>query len=260
MLALSVYSLLSQRLLSQASNISYGVRGMYRTRVTPEDRKADYNFRDYQVTLLTNLLTELNFRAVQQFYSMPRIAETLNLHRLSEVAAEHLPKGGSPETIRNYDRLPDFIRGRVVSSIVKPNSLQVVPQLFKTLQQEANKDATLSPADRQQQRILFEHLHKTLNFEDYLRERCKGGLYADPQSALTEKQVSWVLAEKKRLQGLAPEALTSELDALKAKTVDGLSGKKLRALVEQGLTSEKTVKQVQHILKNATWPQILPAY
>jgi hypothetical protein len=214
-LPLSLYSLASQRILSQSSNIGYQVRGIYRTEVTPEDRKADYNFRDYQVTLLTNCLSELGFRAVQTIYASPRMTEALGLNRLSEIYGSKYPD----VEIKNYKKLPEIVRARMMGTLVKKGSIHKVPVLLEKLEADLlAQDHGLSQAEQAQLRILLEHLHKNLNFKDYLNSLTKAnGRFVTPETRLSEAEVQFILAQRQRIMDLHGGSLLSQVqDAIKA--------------------------------------------
>lgn len=179
MLGMSMVSNATQRILSQSNNISYTSRGVYRVATVPEDRKAEYLFRDFFMTLVTAYLTELSFRITETYYTMPLLTDKLGLNRLSEIYANDWQKIGTRPV--NYDKIPDFLRKRILGSLVREDSNYLIASL---LEKEAVKKAgehglaeKLPEALRKQttfhegfvpDKVLIHHLRRTFNFKEHL--------------------------------------------------------------------------------------------
>lgn len=197
---LNVMSNTTQRILSQSNNISYSARGVVRVNATPDDRKADYLFRDFYMVLVTAYLTELGFRGLETMYTIPLMTKALDLHRLSE-----LYPGA-----RNHARLPEVLRGYVLGSLVKSDSITLVPELMKRMQ-DAQK-GPMSEAERKQAELLINHLHKRLNYADYVHKNlvASGQLSADDA-----KHVLDGMKKLSRLQGGQVDLMGVVQDVLK---------------------------------------------
>jgi hypothetical protein len=241
---LSFYSLATQRLLSQTSNIGYAARGVYRTSLAGDDRKADNNFRDFQMSFLTNILSEMGFRGIQSWYVVPRMTEALGLNRLSEIYADRHPG----VTIKNYDRLPEIIRNRMMGTLVRAGSMSKVPDLIEGLETELlNKNEHgLSSAEQTQLRILLDHLHKNLNFKDYVNDLTQdvvNGRTLKPEEKLSKAEAEFVLKQSRKLAGFQGAPLIAELQEIIKAPTDKRAGllKKLQTSVQDWHSTAATI-------------------
>lgn len=133
----------TQRILSQSNNVSYATRGVYRVYDTQDSRKGDYWFRDFGMVMACSYMTELGFRAVEKWYTIPKITEAFGLHALSE--QKHPITGEALySNPRNYSELPNVVRERLMGSLIGKSSSNLVPRLMKELelQQGAKLDET----------------------------------------------------------------------------------------------------------------------
>ena len=128
--------LLWQKVLSQSPNISYSTRGVSRVHDTDPGRKGDYWFRDFGMVMACAYMTELSFRIVDKFFTIPQIAYVLQLQRLSQI--QHpLRDGGLYKDVQNYDRLPEVFQNRMMGSLIRGSSA-LVPRVMREM---ADQDA-----------------------------------------------------------------------------------------------------------------------
>jgi hypothetical protein len=162
MISLSLASNATQRILSQANNLSYAVRDGYRMGSVPEDRKADYMFRHYWMVLNCAMITETGFRATEKFVSFPQITKLLGLNRLKELYGND-PKFKNIE-IQNYRSIEDIpmLRNRLSGSLVKESSAPLIPNLIRDVDLPHATQAEKEQAD-----VLIHHLQKYLNFDGH---------------------------------------------------------------------------------------------
>lgn len=222
----------TQRILSQSNNISYATRGVYRVHVTPEDRKGDYLFRDFYMTLVTAYLTELGFRAVGQGYTVPLMKKYLELDQVP-----NLDKAMN-------GRLDDMLRKRVTNSLARDKSNYLIPGLFKNVDMAPLiAKGQLTEAQQQTAEALAEHLQKRMNYGGYLEKLVeKGALTAAEQDTILK--AAEAIPKTLASQGVA----SSQLVKLKERVFD---------LERQGVASveealDDTLKPVFQKLTDAT--------
>ncbi len=124
----------TQRILSQSNNVSYAARGVYRVYDTQDSRKGDYWFRDFGMVMACSYMTELGFRAVEKWYTIPLITRALGLNQLSEM--QHAGSKTAKSLYynpRNYAALPEIARERLMGTLIR-NSSDLVPKLMKELE------------------------------------------------------------------------------------------------------------------------------
>lgn len=158
----------TQRILSQANNISYAARDSYRMGAVPENRKADYIFRHFYMVPVCALLTEMGFRVAEKFYTMPQLTRVMGLKTLLEkygpqsndptgmlagVPAEQFPR------YRSLSEIP-FLKNRLAGSLAKNSSTSLLPNLVKTIDLPAQ-----SPEVQAQGKVLLAHLDRLINFD-----------------------------------------------------------------------------------------------
>ncbi|MEB3286269.1 MAG: hypothetical protein VKJ04_02080 [Vampirovibrionales bacterium] len=119
-----LYSNLSQHLLNQASNISYLVRNTTRMGTVPDDRQADYSFRDIYVTLSMIPLQEASMRVMDAMYAAPSFVRHLGLHNLGN---EYYGVNGA----KNYKFLPRPLETKMLGPLVSDKSFYNIGDLLK---------------------------------------------------------------------------------------------------------------------------------
>lgn len=175
----------TQRILSQSSNISYTARGVYRMGTVPDDRQADYAFRDIFMVIVTAYFTELGFRLAEKLYSFKLMTDVLGLNRLSKIYKQDrsplLPQ--LPEELtkhgKDYRSITDVpaLRSRIIGSLVRDKSNKLIPELFETVDLPA-----MPAAEQGQHKLLAHHLKRAMNFygeQGYLDDLLKMGLPED---------------------------------------------------------------------------------
>lgn len=182
---MSVTSNLTQRILSQSNNISYMCRGVYRMNSVPEDRQADYAFRDIFMVVVTGFLTELGFRLAETLYSFPLMTKLLGLDKLSEIYKNDRYFKGA-DKIKDIGSIADVdaLRKRIIGSLVKPASDKDIPTLFESVDLKH-----MSEAERAQYQALAHHLKRRLNFhgpDGYLDRLVTLGLRQEDATFLKE--------------------------------------------------------------------------
>ena len=208
---LNLLSNTTQRILTQSNNIAYGTRGVVRVNEVQPNRKLDYFFRDFYMVLATAYLGELGFRGVDKLYNIPHMTKALQLNRLSELYPGAL----------NYKSMPDVVRAHMMGSLVKSSSNYAVPKVLWDLEHEAGEK--LKPEERKQLQILFNHLHKNMNFPEWLSENMvKAG-------EIDAKDTKTVLDEVRRLLAITRDGAKEMPGELKA-ALDIPASKKVSAL------------------------------
>lgn len=223
MLGLSFVSNATQRTLSQSNNIGYASRGVYRVHTVPEDRKAEYLFRDFFMTLVTAYLTELSFRTTETYYTMPWLTKYLNLDELEKWygKADGLHSKGFKH-IGQYKNIPPILRSRILGSLVREDSNYLIPKL---LEGSGIKDEAL-----------VHHLQRRLNYRQYVAENL-----AEKLGTITRTEKDLVLqamdaAEEKM------KAVYTEIDDLKPR---GFSPATIRMNMENGKLLEERMAGVE---------------
>lgn len=257
---LSLISNTTQRILSQSNNIAYGTRGVVRVAEVPSDRKADYFLRDFYMVLATAYLGELGFRGVDLLYNIPLMTRTLRLNRLSELYPGAL----------NYTRMPDVVRERMMGTLVKSDSNYAVPKVLEELRASSSKH--LTEAEQKQLGILLDHLHKNLNFSEYVSEKLVQRQHITPDEAKLVNNAVKAMAGHvdetmkqhgplRELSAEFQEKLANLLkergddEALKALHAHPLK-EKLLGLVKEGMESHTTLSLLKRVQKSGTWPKM----
>ncbi|MBY0404579.1 MAG: hypothetical protein K2X66_11820 [Cyanobacteria bacterium] len=253
---MSITSNLTQRILSQSNNISYGLRGWYRMGSVPEDRKADYFFRDFYMVLVTAVTTELGFRGAEKLFSFPLMTDKLQLNQLS-----HIYKPGSnfhkhnlidpaltQRTIKNYgsvDEIP-HLRKRLMGSLVREDSDSLIPHLLKTMDyKDKLADPSVSLETKQDIELLVYHLKRRLNFDGnhgYLSQLVKEG-------RITQAQSDFVTSTVKKLKD--GEGLAQKL----GDAIQNLTQSKNR--IPESESADVLKKALEYVEKNT---ETLPAW
>lgn len=161
--ALAFQTGLSKRLLSQSSNLGYFARGAYRNMSsTPEERKADYWFRDFMMIMAMSIYTELGFRAAEYLYGHPQFTKILGLHRLAYDYSQQSPG----VKIKNYKSIADVppLRKRIYGTMVNGSGNDLIPFLLE--HQDKMGQNKLGMAG--QSKFLIRHLSSRLDFNRYL--------------------------------------------------------------------------------------------
>ena len=125
----------AQRVLSQSNNISYAARGASRMNSIPDDRQADYLFRDFYMVIVIAYLTELAFRTTEGMLTIPKFTEAIGFNKLEKLYGKGAEAGlhGYFPQARNYKNIPEIIRPRVLGSLVKDKSNDLIPKLLRDL-------------------------------------------------------------------------------------------------------------------------------
>lgn len=146
---------LAQRLLAQSGNAAYAGRGAYRVHETDPERKGDYWFRDFGMVMACTYMTEMGFRGTERFYTIPLLADALQLNAMRSVNAngqkraipefQTLVESSDPAQKKilqklyathlypqalNYSEMPDALRQKMVGTLVR-NSSDVVGQVLQ---------------------------------------------------------------------------------------------------------------------------------
>lgn len=135
----------SQRVLSQSNNVSYSTRGVYRVSDTDPSRKADYWFRDFGMVVACAYMMEFGFKGVDSLYTIPLITEALKLSKISDLK-DAAGENRYPNAI-NYKTLPDVYRNRVMGSLIRSSSSDLVPKLMKQLELNNSEDVKKVPEE-----------------------------------------------------------------------------------------------------------------
>ncbi|MGE0200929.1 MAG: hypothetical protein AB7P76_08180 [Candidatus Melainabacteria bacterium] len=143
---------LTLRTLGLTTPIGYTVRGLYRTTEVTDDRRLDYWWRDLYITDAMFLCNELAFRLTNKLMDFPQFQRYLELDQLAGVPGMVTRKGKS--------RFPEALRTRVATSLVRPGSLYLVPDIV-----EKNLDLAPEGVD-----ALRNHLIPRLSPEQNIRE------------------------------------------------------------------------------------------
>lgn len=143
----------TQRLLSQSNNLSYSTRGVFRVNDTQDSRKGDYWFRDFGMVMACSYMTEMAFRAVENFYISPLLTDTLKLNQLSKIQHPATKALLYPNAM-DYEALPDMVRKKVMGSLIK-NTSDLVPKLMREARQSRLDNKTPETAE---EKILQSHL------------------------------------------------------------------------------------------------------
>ncbi len=257
---LTMLSNTTQRILTQSNNIAYGTRGVVRVREVQPERKMDYFFRDFYMVLATAYLGEMGFRAVDLLYNIPHMTRALQLHKLSERYPGAL----------NYSRMPDFVRARLMGSLVKSSSNYAVPKVLEEIKEKSGQ--TLTEAEHKQLDILLRHLHKHLNFEEFVSETLvKQKELTTEEAGLVTKAVKAMTThvdEAAKKQGVMKEVgeefrqvlanlLKEHADDPALKALESAAAKeKLMNLVKEGLESHTTMNIIRRIQRSGTWPKM----
>ncbi len=126
--------LIWQKVLSQSPNISYSTRGVSRVHDTDPGRKGDYWFRDFGMVMACAYMTELSFRIVDKFFTIPQITYALQLQRLSDI--QHpLKRSELYKDVQNYDRLPEVFQNRMMGSLIRGSS-SLVPRVMREMAEQ----------------------------------------------------------------------------------------------------------------------------
>lgn len=139
--------------LSMSNNLGFTARDFTRVQTVPHTRKADFMQRNYFMSLVTPCVMESAFRLVDTYYTMPLMAKALGLHELG------------------YKTLPEEVRRRSVGSLVKQESVYLIPRVLKDVDLPAAK----TPEERERLETLIRHLQKKLNFADYMHTLADDG-------------------------------------------------------------------------------------
>ncbi len=236
----------TQRILSQSNNISYGTRGVYRVKTVDDKRKADYLFRDFYMTFVTAYATELAFRMTDRLYTDPQITELLRLNKLA------------------YKHMPDVMRSRFFGSLVRESTNSMVPEMLKKL----DAHGKLPPAKKEQVLALAEHLQRQFHFKQYVHDTwVKQGQQLSTQEASTVfgnlDQVADSLKKAGKdltYEGLEKAKLT--LDEVTQAANGVLGGKttlsqKAREVLKEALENKAVLNELKRVQKNAIWPKML---
>jgi hypothetical protein len=224
--------------LGMATQVGVTARDLVRVQTVPGDRKADYMARNFVPSIITPCIMEASFRAVDSYYTMPLMTQALGL-----------------------PSLPVAVRRRAVGSLVKPDSIFVIPRVLKEMDL---RDPKLTPEERAEMRQLIEHLEKKLNPADYLQTLVKQGQLAEPEA----KQVlehSWNIINELDVEALFKKGQTAcdykALESRLARLGNELwqhhpKKEKLMEYVRQGVESKYTREMLKRIQKTGVWPKM----
>jgi hypothetical protein len=226
---MSLTSNATQRLLSQANNISYAVRDSYRMGTVPENRKADYMFRHFYMVPVCAILTELGFRIAEGLYTMPQMTRVLGLKTLGETYGKGSKdvvgqfKHLEPEAIQRYASLQEipFLKSRLTGSLARESSTVLIPDLVKEVDM-----AALSPEAQKQQEVLVHHLKRLMSFDSekgFLDELVASKKITSDESALIKKGVGElhkILDLSERLGRKMPQYAENAVHQLKPKDAE----------------------------------------
>lgn len=143
---------------NHTTNLGYLGRGFMRVsgekvmlpKAIPDDRKMDYLFRDFFMTMVMAYTGEMAFRTAESMFVAPMYGQVLNLDKLSQVYAPRLADGvtanvlaptyldplhgqaGKLAQLNSHD-LPSVLRERMLGTVVDPNtrSYKLIPGLLE---------------------------------------------------------------------------------------------------------------------------------
>ncbi|MBY0451160.1 MAG: hypothetical protein K2X01_11105 [Cyanobacteria bacterium] len=176
----------AQRILTQSSNISYLVRGIYRVETTvPEDRKADYLFRDFFGAILIAYLYEVAFRMVDKVYSFPLMTQVLGLDKLKAL----YPKTGpfKFKTVKDFPTITDMpvLRNRLTGSMVRSASNNLIPSLLEEVDLPK-----MSPAEQEAYQPVVTQMRRRLNYGEFIKnDLIKRGILSDSEAQLLKAAI-----------------------------------------------------------------------
>jgi hypothetical protein len=235
---MSLTSNATQRLLSQANNISYAVRDSYRMGTVPENRKADYMFRHFYMVPVCAILTELGFRIAEGLYTMPQMTRVLGLKTLGETYGKDSKssvangvakdvvgqfKHLNPEDIPRYNSLQEipFLKSRLTGSLARESSTVLIPGLVKDVDM-----AALSPEAQKQHEVLVHHLKRLMSFDSekgFLDELVASQKITADESSLIKKgmgELHKILDVAERLGRKMPQYVENAVHQLKPKDAE----------------------------------------
>lgn len=257
----------SQRILSQSMNIGYLARGAYRVHTIPDNRKADYLFRDFYMSIVTAYLIELAFRGAESMYSIPLMTKHLELNRLTSLYPELAQEG----LVINHRTLPPALLKRMAGSLSKSGNNYIIPRLLKDF--DKGKLPQLTQAI--QVETLGHHIQRRLNFRQYLQDGF--GLTREQSQAIhevlqsaTEEQLSHIPAETRVGNQTMPAKAQHVVEQLMTGNRDKLHGlmetfehkvlrlqKTLPELLMDGLTSRRVEAMISKTQKMGSWPKLV---
>lgn len=153
------YNKLTSHLLANMGSVSLVPRALARMDTIPEDRQADYTFRDIYLGMLNTLTSTWMFRLMESAYMVPKMVQLLGLHNL----------GGEYQGVvgaRDYKSLPRILEHRMLGYLVNEQSFYAIGNLLKNTDSKKFK-----PGSKEQQEVLLlaEQLERRLNQNGYLK-------------------------------------------------------------------------------------------
>lgn len=165
--------------ISQITQLSYLMRNMARIsgenvgfpKSIPDERKADYLFRDYFFVPVMAAGNETGIRLAESTYVMPTQIKLLGLNNLRDLYTKgsiHRPNLAPYFDIKNYSReVPPFLREYILGSTINTRSYSITPELLHTRTiPKINK--TAHPTEQYEARLLAHHLQRIFHPTDYI--------------------------------------------------------------------------------------------
>ena len=267
-------------------NTSYLTRGMYRVdRAVPRDRSLDYIWRDIFMVLVSASIFESSFRITDQFFTMPNMAQILELNRLPELyKADPLWKN---HNIQAYDSVPGFLRENMVGSLFRSNNFHHTPDNIENLElpklakyrddalkaldlakKEGSDSAKIKLAEKTYQKtknnyesaqVLHHHIRKRMSFPKHLDFLIKKGAI----SASNKEEILNHLADMTSLDTqldnnkVKLDNYTKQIKELIQKGEQRFSGQVLEAFTE-GNASREAFRNIGKVTKYGKWLGMIP--
>jgi hypothetical protein len=274
-----------------SSNASYLARGVYRvSEAVPRDRSLDYIWRDLFMVLVSGMIFELSFRLTDQYFTMPKMAELLNLNTLHERYQHHPIARG--KMIKSYDTIPGFLRENVVGSLFRSKNFEHTPdniatyelpklqkfvnsrpkQLWNALKKRAPQKATTSKllkaaeerylnarANYESAQILHYHIQKRMNYGKQLQHLVQQNIISASEKDTIWQHLTELQKLRKSLEDgkIKAPAFKKATAAVISKAEGMLHGTALDAF-HSGNSSLIVSEKIQKVVRYGKWLSMVP--
>ncbi|MEB3287856.1 MAG: hypothetical protein VKJ04_10170 [Vampirovibrionales bacterium] len=154
-----LYNNLAMNVFQNGAALNLIIRAVARMDTIPEDRQADYTFRDIYLGLLNTIMGVWTFRLMESLYMVPRMVEALGLHSLGD---EYKDVAGA----KNYKTLPRALEHRMLGYLVNEKSFYAIADILR------NRDLKkLAPGSKEYNELLVlaEQMQRRLDQTGYLK-------------------------------------------------------------------------------------------
>lgn len=233
--------------LGMSNQLGYIARDAVRVQAVPDHRKADTLARNFVPAFMIPLIMETAFRLVDTFYTMPLLSKVLKLPELG------------------YNTMPESLRGRMVSRLVTPSSVFVVPRVLEKM------DLPKATGEAKKELLqLTPHMQKMLCPTDYL-ETLVSKKRLTQQELEQIKAISTEFLKNINVEQMVGEGITAyhssmdeSLKQIGKKHLEQYSHEpskqqELLKLAKMCIGSDFTREMVKRIQKSATWQNMLLA-